>query len=271
MQAYIKHGWSSNVIDPDGRTKDSVAVRAQSSSQLITSSENCNWQPLKDAFTGSTTNQTLPFRCDLLVLNQPCAFLDILVPSVDKIQHDHCYSRPPTTEDSTCTNMVDDTQSTVSGSDLAFYSLDEEFSQLCANRKAELNVSFAERVRIEVNTQNQSLQQDWHIQRSRRITGSKCGKILCQNKKSVALLRQCVYPKPLDPPPAPIAWGRHYEALAIQQYVAYMKKLGCLNISVKKCGFIIHPKKGWIGASPDGKVSDPDSEQPHGIIEVKCP
>ena len=29
--------------------------------------------------------------CDLLSLNQPCAFLDILVPSVDEIRHDHTF------------------------------------------------------------------------------------------------------------------------------------------------------------------------------------
>lgn len=79
-------------------------------------------------------------------------------------------------------------------------------------------------------------------------------------KKNVSLLSQCVYPKPLDPPPAPIAWGHHYEAFAKQQYVAHMKKLGHLSIVIEKCGFIIHPEKGWISASPDGKVNDPGSD-----------
>ena len=31
------------------------------------------------------------FCCDLLSLNQPSAFLECLVPSVEKIKHDHCY------------------------------------------------------------------------------------------------------------------------------------------------------------------------------------
>ena len=43
------------------------------------------------------------------------------------------------------------------------------------------------------------------------------------------------------------------------------------TVSVEKCGFIIHPTKGWLGASPDGRVTDPTSEKPCGIIEVKCP
>ena len=32
------------------------------------------------------------FRCDLLVLNQSSAFLELLVPSVHKIKHDHLYT-----------------------------------------------------------------------------------------------------------------------------------------------------------------------------------
>ena len=46
MQAYIRHGWSTKVIDPDDRTKDLEAVAAKTSSQLIPANENCNWQPL---------------------------------------------------------------------------------------------------------------------------------------------------------------------------------------------------------------------------------
>ena len=50
-----------------------------------------------------------------------------------------------------------------------------------------------------------------------------------------------------------------------------MTKLGHSSISVNKCGFIIQPEKGWLGASPDGKAKDPVSDQPDGIIEVKRP
>ena len=97
-------------------------------------------------------------RCDLLSLNQPCAFLDILFPSVDKVMHDHSYSLPPAAEDSI--NRVDNIPSIVSGSDLPDFSMDEEFSTLCSDVKAALNVTLCERARIEVSTQNQSLQQE---------------------------------------------------------------------------------------------------------------
>ena len=32
-------------------------------------------------------------RCDLLSLNQPCSLLNIIIPSVTKVDHDHCYYR----------------------------------------------------------------------------------------------------------------------------------------------------------------------------------
>ena len=40
---------------------------------------------------------------------------------------------------------------------------------------------------------------------------------------------------------------------------------------VHKCGFIIHPKLGWLGASPDGKVTDLFSQCVNGSVEFKCP
>lgn len=124
-----------------------------------------------------------------------------------------------------------------------------------------------ERSRIEECTREQSLEKEWYHVRLKRITGSKCGRIICQCKKTVSLLQQCLYPKPLVPLPAPIAWGRHYEAVAIRKYVSYMKD----SVSVEKCGFIIHPDKGWIGASPDGRVRYLHGNYEEGILEVKCP
>ena len=94
-----------------------------------------------------------------------------------------------------------------------------------------------------------------------------CGKILTQKHKSVSFLRQCLYPKPLDPPPAPIAWGRHHEPIAVHKYISKMTTMGHLGVSVENCGFNIHPEYGWLGASPDGMVRDPTSEQPCGVLK----
>ena len=69
-------------------------------------------------------------------------------------------------------------------------------------------------------------------------------------------------------PPKPIEWGRKNEERA-------KKGLRDLheneNLKLKKCGFIIHPTQGWLGASPDGLVHDPASHDPSGILETNCP
>ena len=96
----------------------------------------------------------------------------------------------------------------------------------------------------------------------------KCGRILCQKKKSVSLLSGCLYPKPLVPLPKSIAWERHYERIAIEKYTFHMKALGKI---VSKSGFIVHPEKGWLGASPDGFVKDTTYEFLDGLLEIKCP
>lgn len=203
-------------------------------------------------------------RCDLLALNQPLAFLDILVPSADKVRHDHTYSLPPQDDVPTVNVECDDESDE---QDISFCPLDKYESDV----KCSLNVSLEERERIERETRGQSSQQDWYVIRSKRITGSKCGRILNQKKKTVSLLRQCLYPKPLDPPPAPIAWGRHQEPIAIRKYISYKSTTIHSPVSVEKCGFIIHPTKGWLGASPDGRVTDSTTERTNGIIEIKCP
>ena len=53
------------------------------------------------------------------------------------------------------------------------------------------------------------------------------------------------YTKPLIPTPTPVTWGTEHEPVAIKKYISYQN----FTISVKKCGFIIHPEKGWLGAS----------------------
>ena len=52
---------------------------------------------------------------------------------------------------------------------------------------------------------------------------------------------------------------------------AFMYASNHPNLTVKDCGFFIHPQKGWIGTSPDGVVVDPTYNPPNGILEVKCP
>ena len=50
-----------------------------------------------------------------------------------------------------------------------------------------------------------------------------------------------------------------------------MRTIGHKDLTTRKCGFIVHPTKGWIGASPDSFVTDPSVLLQNGIVEFKCP
>ena len=77
-----------------------------------------------------------------------------------------------------------------------------------ATKKKSFCVSITLQHTIEVRTKKQSQTEEWHRLQFQRIMAYICGKILIQKKKTVSLLHQCLYPKPLlDPLPLPIAWG----------------------------------------------------------------
>ena len=135
-----------------------------------------------------------------------------------------------------------------------------------------MNISLEERERIEQNTREQTQSQLWYQVRARRITASACVKILCQKEMTEALLKSILYPKPFDVLSAPIKWGIDNEPKANQQYLSYAKSHGKKGLSTTKCGFIVHPTMGWLGASPgDARIIDPHSNLPNGIAEFKCP
>lgn len=209
-------------------------------------------------------------RCSLLGLNKPCAFLHVLVPDVEKIYHDHTYSAKPTT--GIDTHTVSPSMMATSSGDHENYTARELSVDDIATKKKSFCVSSALRHTIEERTRRQSQTEEWHRLRLQRITASTCGKILIQKKKTVSLLRQCLYPKPLlDPLPPPIAWGRENEMRACRKYEEFMISSHHGGFTTSACGFVIHPEKGWLGASPDAKVFDPSCHLPNGIAEFKCP
>ena len=53
----------------------------------------------------------------------------------------------------------------------------------------------------------------------------------------------------------------------------YQKYMSSINKPVKvfKSGLVISMDAPYLGASPDGKVTDPGCSDPFGLSEVKCP
>ena len=68
----------------------------------------------------------------------------------------------------------------------------------------------------------------------------------------------------------PIQWGVHNEKLAHNLYVQLMRKQGHINLSEEDSRFIVSLYEGSLVASPVGCVHDPSSDQPNGLLEIKC-
>ena len=69
--------------------------------------------------------------------------------------------------------------------------------------------------------------------------------------------------------PAAIKWGQDNEHIARQKYFEHMQNAGHFDIKIRQCGFFVHPEKCWLGASPDGVVTDPPNCT--GVLKIKCP
>ena len=114
------------------------------------------------------------------------------------------------------------------------YDLDSEANIKCVVVNTSLILSHAEREKTEQGMREQFNNHEWFKARSKRITGSKCGRILCQKKKSVSFEWMSV-PETLSSTSQTIAWGRHYKSIVIEKYTFHMKALG-KNVVVSKSG-----------------------------------
>ena len=63
--------------------------------------------------------------------------------------------------------------------------------------------------------------------------------------------------------------GIDNEELLITQYKNKTQKEGHAGLEVSSCGFFVSKTHGFLGASPDGLVTDPSSENPAGLVEAK--
>ena len=99
-------------------------------------------------------------------------------------------------------------------------------------QKNSLVVTLDEREQIEVATREQTQSHLWYIVRARRITGSTCGKILCQHDMTTALLKSVLYPKPFGHLPASIKWGIDNEPKANETYIKYAKAHGKTRLAI---------------------------------------
>jgi hypothetical protein len=118
-------------------------------------------------------------------------------------------------------------------------------------------------------TAGQTSNSNWFAYRRNRITGSIFGKVLDAFDRPTVIkllnIKRAVRGELNLDHLEPIKWGRDNELNAI---AAYCNKR---HYFVKPTGLWLFPS-GQLGASPDGLVYESeDSDNPIGIVEVKCP
>jgi len=145
-----------------------------------------------------------------------------------------------------------------------------------------LQINDAEKQKIEEETRDQHLSEQWRNQRLGRITASIIHDVMTKTESIIANRRKNVCPKysPLvdkvvngNPDIGmldPVKWGKLHEDDAIKTFMAEeaTKHEGGLN-NVRKCGLLVKIDEPFLGASPDGLFSCKCCGT--AVLEAKCP
>jgi len=92
--------------------------------------------------------------------------------------------------------------------------------------------------------QGQSDCPSWNEVQVKRITASKCGRILCQHCKTDAVLKSVLYPRAMIHMPAAIKYGIKKLKTSQMGYAEHMKKQEHNGLVVEDCGFILSMNEG---------------------------
>ena len=139
--------------------------------------------------------------------------------------------------------------------------------------KTKVIVTPEEAKAIEQNTNDQADNEQWMMERRKRITASNSGgiaKMRATSKRSKKV-KQLLYSTFRGN--AATRYGSEKEDETRQKYITYMKQKGHSNLTVDVCGLFISLENPWLAGTPDGLVHDPsdDSSQPLGLVEIKNP
>ena len=122
--------------------------------------------------------------------------------------------------------------------------------------------------KTEKGTRDQCASEQWKSECKYRFTASKFQLISRRQRNHSSFAQDLMYPKPFQS--RYTKHGTKYEPVSIDMYQKYMKSKEML-VYVFKCGFIILADLPFLGGSPDGKIIDPGSSKPFGLLEVKRP
>ena len=136
-----------------------------------------------------------------------------------------------------------------------------------------IQVDDAASIKIEQSTLRQRDDDTWYKERRFRIIASTFGDIIIKMTNGRSNLKKLAE-KLVAPPKdltrvAAINWSIKNEICASEQYTKYMKKIG-RPVIVAPSGLVVNPAYPWIGASPDGKITDVHADPVHGLLEINA-
>ncbi|KAH6945159.1 hypothetical protein HPB50_007443 [Hyalomma asiaticum] len=130
-------------------------------------------------------------------------------------------------------------------------------------------MSVDEARKLEQTSRQQSQSATWRAARKDRLRASNFGVAVSREKWTEKGLQNLTTDRDLSRVRA-IQYGVSSEAVAVQKYETTLRTIRH-NIQTFHCGLVVDPGCPWLGASPDRVVWDPEEQEPHGIVEIKCP
>ena len=143
----------------------------------------------------------------------------------------------------------------------------KEIHTRCEKVKKALFVNEEKAKAIEVQTRNQSASQEWYLQRKFRITASKsyrCAALKPSTSPTKALREVLGYND--NYASEAMKAGISKEQEIISQYITEKSKSHDHTVTVERCGFFVNLTHPFLGASPDGLVTDNGES---GLLELK--
>ena len=145
----------------------------------------------------------------------------------------------------------------------------DEIRERCKEMKRSLFLNDDDITKTEEETRGQSNNNKWFDHRLGRITASKCHRVACPHRAGTSpskIIKEVLnYNKNVQT--KAMREGIENEDLIISQYTEKMRKEGHAGLEVNSCGLFVCKTHGFLGASPDGLVTDPSSENPLGLVK----
>jgi len=125
-----------------------------------------------------------------------------------------------------------------------------------------LQVSPDQTLAWELETRTQSSSSTWHSLRKHRLTASIFKSVCVRQRDYETLARRLCSGKKVQT--AAMKYGIDNESKAADLYVDISER------QLSTVGFVVNPSACYLGASPDRRVFDPDTDDLYGLLEIKC-